>query len=130
MVFLFFFKADLMISELLGSFGDNELSPECLDGAQKFLNIHHGINIPENYTSYVAPVMSQTLHQKASALKALPSPLETFYVVLYHNAYVFGDVLLNGFLYLLFITFISPICFGSFCFFSGSTCILFQTPQF
>ena len=26
-----------MISELLGSFGDNELSPECLDGAQSFL---------------------------------------------------------------------------------------------
>lgn len=30
-------KADILISELLGSFGDNELSPECLDGAQKFL---------------------------------------------------------------------------------------------
>ena len=26
-------KADLVISELLGGFGDNELSPECLDGA-------------------------------------------------------------------------------------------------
>lgn len=25
------------MSELLGSFGDNELSPECLDGAQRFL---------------------------------------------------------------------------------------------
>jgi protein arginine N-methyltransferase 5 len=25
------------VSELLGSFGDNELSPECLDGAQKFI---------------------------------------------------------------------------------------------
>lgn len=30
-------KADIMISELLGSFGDNELSPECLDGAQRYL---------------------------------------------------------------------------------------------
>lgn len=30
-------KADIMVSELLGSFGDNELSPECLDGAQSFL---------------------------------------------------------------------------------------------
>jgi hypothetical protein len=30
-------KTDILISELLGSFGDNELSPECLDGAQKFL---------------------------------------------------------------------------------------------
>jgi protein arginine N-methyltransferase 5 len=26
--------ADVIVSELLGSFGDNELSPECLDGAQ------------------------------------------------------------------------------------------------
>jgi hypothetical protein len=31
-------KADILVSELLGSFGDNELSPECLDGAQSFLN--------------------------------------------------------------------------------------------
>lgn len=30
-------KADIIVSELLGSFGDNELSPECLDGAQNFL---------------------------------------------------------------------------------------------
>lgn len=27
-------RADLVVSELLGSFGDNELSPECLDGVQ------------------------------------------------------------------------------------------------
>ncbi|MFS7962729.1 putative methyltransferase [Helianthus anomalus] len=26
-------KTDILVSELLGSFGDNELSPECLDGA-------------------------------------------------------------------------------------------------
>ena len=30
-------QADILVSELLGSFGDNELSPECLDGAQSFL---------------------------------------------------------------------------------------------
>lgn len=30
-------KADIVVSELLGSFGDNELSPECLDGAMRFL---------------------------------------------------------------------------------------------
>jgi type II protein arginine methyltransferase len=28
---------DILVSELLGSFGDNELSPECLDGATRFL---------------------------------------------------------------------------------------------
>ena len=30
-------RADIVVSELLGSFGDNELSPECLDGAMRFL---------------------------------------------------------------------------------------------
>jgi protein arginine N-methyltransferase 5 len=34
-------KADILVSELLGSFGDNELSPECLDGAHKFLKGAH-----------------------------------------------------------------------------------------
>ena len=28
-------KADILVSELLGSFGDNEMSPECLDGFQQ-----------------------------------------------------------------------------------------------
>jgi protein arginine N-methyltransferase 5 len=27
-------KADILVSELLGSFGDNEISPQCLDQAQ------------------------------------------------------------------------------------------------
>jgi hypothetical protein len=39
-------KADIIVSELLGSFGDNELSPECLDGAQRFLR-EGGISIPQ-----------------------------------------------------------------------------------
>lgn len=30
-------QADILVSELLGSFGDNEASPECLDGAMRFL---------------------------------------------------------------------------------------------
>lgn len=32
-------NADILVSELLGSFGDNELSPECLDGAQRYLKV-------------------------------------------------------------------------------------------
>lgn len=42
-------KADILVSELLGSFGDNELSPECLDGAQKYLKgiIHSCIRCGE-----------------------------------------------------------------------------------
>ena len=47
--------ADILVSELLGSFGDNELSPECLDGAQKFLK-PGGISIPYEYTSFLGPL--------------------------------------------------------------------------
>jgi protein arginine N-methyltransferase 5 len=36
-------QADIMVSELLGSFGDNELSPECLDGAMRFLKRELGV---------------------------------------------------------------------------------------
>jgi protein arginine N-methyltransferase 5 len=36
---------DILISELLGSFGDNELSPECLDGAQRFLKRKYSFHI-------------------------------------------------------------------------------------
>ena len=35
--FIHIMQADILVSELLGSFGDNELSPECLDGAMSFV---------------------------------------------------------------------------------------------
>ena len=53
-------KADILVSELLGSFGDNELSPECLDGAQRFLR-EDGVSIPTSYTSYLQPVTTTKL---------------------------------------------------------------------
>jgi hypothetical protein len=41
-------KADIIVSELLGSFGDNELSPECLDNVLKFLKgLHCACNIAQ-----------------------------------------------------------------------------------
>jgi protein arginine N-methyltransferase 5 len=40
------FKVDIIVSELLGSFGDNELSPECLDGVQRVLNRMFIFRIP------------------------------------------------------------------------------------
>eukprot|EP01066_Platyproteum_vivax_P001353 Platyproteum_vivax@DN11630_c0_g1_i1.p1 len=53
-------KADIMVSELLGSFGDNELSPECLDGAQNILK-SNGISIPAFYKSSIQPIQSLKL---------------------------------------------------------------------
>ncbi|WFD30613.1 type II protein arginine methyltransferase [Malassezia sp. CBS 17886] len=54
-------RADIVVSELLGSFGDNELAPECLDGAMRFLK-PNGISIPSSYLSYMAPVSAPLLH--------------------------------------------------------------------
>ena len=45
-------KADIIVSELLGSFGDNELSPECLYNAQHLFKAD-AISIPCSYTSWV-----------------------------------------------------------------------------
>lgn len=43
-------KADIVVSELLGSFGDNELSPECLLPVQRSgLMKEDCINIPQRY---------------------------------------------------------------------------------
>lgn len=61
-------KADILVSELLGSFSDNELSPECLDGAQKFLK-ENGISIPCKYTSYATPLSSPKLYAEVSGCK-------------------------------------------------------------
>lgn len=48
-------KLDMVISELLGSFGDNESSPECLMNIQKYLS-SDSIMIPHSYDSYIRPV--------------------------------------------------------------------------
>lgn len=75
-----------MVSELLGSWGDNELSPECLDGAQEYLQ-PDGISIPQSYTSYLAPITTAKLWN--GACEAFPGDrlkgLETPYVVRLHS---------------------------------------------
>ena len=45
----------LIVSELLGSWGDNELSPECLDAACRWLR-EGGLCIPERSVSWLVPV--------------------------------------------------------------------------
>jgi len=82
--------ADILVSELLGSFGDNELSPECLDGAQKFLK-PGGISIPYSYTSYIGPMQSSKLYNEVRNCKdETKHPLanfETPYVVHFQNRF-------------------------------------------
>ncbi|KAH9959604.1 PRMT5 arginine-N-methyltransferase-domain-containing protein [Russula dissimulans] len=75
--------ADILVSELLGSFGDNELSPECLDGATRFLK-PNGISIPSSYSAYLAPLSSSKLYNEVRAGKG-DTAAETPYVVMFQT---------------------------------------------
>lgn len=77
-------QADILVSELLGSFGDNELSPECLDGANNLLK-EGGISIPYSYTSFLAPLSSTKLHNEVKAYGDTLKEMETSYVVKIHR---------------------------------------------
>ncbi|QSS58592.1 arginine N-methyltransferase Skb1 [Histoplasma capsulatum] len=76
---------DILVSELLGSFGDNELSPECLDGVTHLLNPVHGISIPASYSAHLSPISSPRLHADiANQSITNPAAPETPYVVMLH----------------------------------------------
>ncbi|XP_055638764.1 protein arginine N-methyltransferase 5 [Toxorhynchites rutilus septentrionalis] len=92
-------KADILVSELLGSFGDNELSPECLDGAQKQLK-PDGISIPCKSTSYLNPCMTTKIYNQIRALEKSPHSkdrvvtsrhMEGSYVAYLKNVYHIDD---------------------------------------
>ncbi|KAL3940321.1 MAG: hypothetical protein SGBAC_005118 [Bacillariaceae sp.] len=90
-------KIDIVVSELLGSFGDNELSPECLDPLLASECCKPStISIPMQYTTFVAPVSSVRLHTDARQQAQVPHEgaqtlglqraMETSYVVRTHAA--------------------------------------------
>lgn len=88
-------KADIIVSELLGSFGDNELSPECLDCATRLLK-DSGISIPYRSTSYVNPIMSPKLLEAVRTLSpqgneanscTYNNKAQIMYVVFLNNVY-------------------------------------------
>lgn len=81
---------DIIVSELLGSFGDNELSPECLDGAQRFLNKQRGIFIPYKYISYLCPINSSKLWDEVKNV-TVSFPYEVPYVVKIYSAVYIGE---------------------------------------
>jgi protein arginine N-methyltransferase 5 len=66
-------KVDILISELLGSFGDNELSPECLDGIQHVIAKPHGISIPHSYTAHMSPISTPKVYADIVARSATES---------------------------------------------------------
>lgn len=76
---------DILISELLGSFADNELSPECLDGILPLLNPKDGISIPASYTALLTPINAPKLHADIFARTAHdPTAPHTPSVVMLH----------------------------------------------
>jgi len=66
-------KVDILVTELLGSFGDNELSPECLDGIQRHIARPHGISIPHSYTAHLSPIATPRLFADLSS-RAIGDP--------------------------------------------------------
>ncbi|KRX92060.1 Protein arginine N-methyltransferase 5 [Trichinella pseudospiralis] len=86
-------KADIIVSEMLGSFGDNELSPECLYEAMKFLK-PDGVCIPQFYQSYLSPVHAPKLHYNAAQYRKqveYNDALECGYVVYPTTAFVIDN---------------------------------------
>lgn len=84
-------EADIIVTELLGSFSDNELSPECIDGVWKF-SATHTISIPREYSSYLAPICSYKLNQKLFERKSHDiQAYDRIYVVKLNNYYLISE---------------------------------------
>lgn len=80
-------RADIIVSELLGSLGDNELSPECIDGAQQLLLRRGGISIPAYYWSSLEPVSAPLLHAAAGLAYPDMQQLDGMFVVNPHGVF-------------------------------------------
>lgn len=84
-------KADIVATELLGSFSDNELSPECIDGTWRF-STPETISIPTSYSSYLAPICSQRMYEEVHSRKLYgPHVFDQIYVVRLSNHYGIDD---------------------------------------
>ena len=87
-------RADIIVSELLGSFGDNELSPECLHSAENLFK-PDAISIPSSYTSWIGPLHSSKLYNEVrSSFDSDKHPLAHFespYVVHLQNRTVLAE---------------------------------------
>ncbi|ORM40405.1 Protein arginine N-methyltransferase 5 [Babesia sp. Xinjiang] len=81
--------ADLVLSELMGSFADNELAPECLDGVQNAFHSHfpghHVTFMPNSYISYVEPIYSPKLWGNLNSIQLQRPFQQPYTVALYKN---------------------------------------------
>ena len=61
-------KCDLLVSELIGCFGDDEFLPELTTTmCHLFLNPNKGISIPKKWCTFIAPIQSDSLHSFLSS---------------------------------------------------------------
>ncbi len=72
-------KLDIVISELLGSFGDNESSPECLINIQKYLS-SDSIMIPHSYDSYIRPVSCPVVWKNVNKVLQLDKEIKRLFL--------------------------------------------------
>jgi type II protein arginine methyltransferase len=71
---------DILVSELLGSLGDNEASPECIDSVIQHVR---GVSIPSSYFSSLEPVTAHRAWLNIRERQKLQCPL----VVYLHNVF-------------------------------------------
>jgi protein arginine N-methyltransferase 5 len=71
---------DIVVSKLLGSFGCNELSPECLDALLEKCR-PETVSIPTKYTSYLAPISSLHIHHQIVQQQAFSPESDNNHVV-------------------------------------------------
>ena len=77
-------KVDILVSELLGSLGDNEASPECLnDSVMNQLCPLKGVSIPYRYFSTLEPVSAHKPWTRVREMDKFQTPL----VALFHTFY-------------------------------------------
>ena len=80
------YSIDILISELLGSFADNELSPECLDAVTPLLTPKHGVSIPCSYASFLTPIATPKIHSDLSTRsRSDPSAQHMPWVAMLHS---------------------------------------------
>jgi len=79
-------KVDILVSELLGSFADNELSPEYIDGIQHVLAAPHGLSIPSSYSAHLTPILAPRIYGQISrAALTNSTAYDTAYCVSLHT---------------------------------------------
>jgi protein arginine N-methyltransferase 5 len=81
---------DIIVSELLGSLGDNEASPECLDFVMKYLNPTRGVSVPQKYWSSLEPVSSHKIWQSVRGVEKFETPLVVYFNNCFKPCYPLG----------------------------------------